>query len=113
MERTKAIFDFVFKLPAYNNMERTSLFRHNPYKLLFQAVDSGIKDQHLLQARQEREKQSLDQFLTSTAPTIHSFEQMHQWIFQNHRAYSTARLPNSNSSSEDNRSIPELLLQTY
>lgn len=77
LPRSKAIFRWIFNL---NN----SLF--NPYQLDFaSASDSGL-DSKIIFSRIEKEQQSLSK-VNKTRKKITNLKQLHQWIFQEHGAY--------------------------
>lgn len=77
MARTRAIFQWMYSLDDQNRK----------YHLTFNAVeDVGIPADDL-QARLDKEANSLKQFLKNTS-TIHSLRNCHQWLFTKHAAYS-------------------------
>jgi hypothetical protein len=82
MPRTEAIFLWVFGLDA----------PRPPYRLIFESVpDKGITA-GALKERKEKENSSLQQFLENRK-NIHSLNQLHGWLFENHAAYSMSRAP--------------------
>ena len=95
MPRTESIFKWVFSLhPTYSD-----------YELSFLSVtDDGI-EKSVLQARKIAEKGNLAKF-NITKKSIHSFEELHKWLFTKHDAYSTTvrSLP---------QKLSEKLLKTY
>jgi uncharacterized SAM-binding protein YcdF (DUF218 family) len=76
MPRTKAIFEWLYGLDNQGGN----------YQLTFDPVpDIGIATDDL-QARVDKEAESLRQFLKNTA-TIHTLQACHQWLFTEHAAY--------------------------
>ena len=76
MPRTKAIFEWLYGLDSQNDK----------YQLTFDPVpDIGIAAADL-QARIDKEAESLSQFLKNIA-TIHTLQACHQWLFTEHAAY--------------------------
>ena len=106
MDRTKTIFNYVFSLPF--NYLSSSLRSHalNPYILFFYAVDSGLSSL-IHEERVKREKISLQTFNRDTKLAFKDINDMRDWIFQKHSAYSTSRL---NSKAEK---IDPMLLKSY
>lgn len=94
IERTKAIFDHVFSLPA----DKLGIFhtltywlRKPHYRLHYKAVEAGIEDNILLASRIAREKKSRAQFEHGTKHEFSTMKEMHDWVFLKHSAYTTAR----------------------
>ncbi len=82
MPRTEAIFRWVYGLDDPGNS----------YQLIFESVpDTGIPDK-ALEARVEKERKSLIQF-EDTRNRIHSLQQLHDWMYSEHAAYSVYRQP--------------------
>ncbi|MGK7901750.1 MAG: YdcF family protein [Hormoscilla sp.] len=82
LARTKSIFQWVYGLgvPA------------NYYQLQFESVtDAGI-EQEALEARREKERQSLVR-LAEIQSQVQSFPQLHEWLFTEHGAYSVSVRP--------------------
>lgn len=93
MPRTESVFRWVFGLDTGN--------QH--YQLHFESVpDEGISRDALC-SRYEKEKNSLNQFM-ETREKIHTLNQLHQWLFMNHDAYSLSRSPEKASGK---------ILETY
>jgi len=93
MPRTESIFRWVFSLDG----------GEDTYRVNCKSVpDKGIS-RDALQARYEREKKSLEQFM-KTRKRITSLNQLHKWLFQEHAAYSLARSPHKASGK---------ILETY
>ena len=93
MPRTESVFRWVFGLDG----------GEHTYHMDFKSVpDKGIS-RDALQARCEREKKSLEQFM-KTRKKISSLNQLHKWLFQDHAAYSPARSPKKASGK---------ILETY
>ncbi len=102
MDRVKAIFSTIFSLPRFYSHDNVI---NEVYKLQFVAVDALITPE-ILQLRQEREKKSLLQFVDKTAPMFHTLQDVHNFLFLNHKAYSVERLSDGYVSE---RIDPELL----
>jgi hypothetical protein len=82
MPRTESIFRWVFSLGVDDQY----------YQMVFDSVpDTGIS-RDALQARNKKEKNSLQQFLIRRED-IHTMNQLHQWLFECHSAYSLTRSP--------------------
>mmetsp|Transcript_2574 Transcript_2574/g.4393 ORF Transcript_2574/g.4393 Transcript_2574/m.4393 type:complete len:258 (+) Transcript_2574:192-965(+) len=80
MPRTAAIFDWIFALQPQ---------RGKQIQLKYQAVpEQGITEEHRA-ARQKKEELSLQQLQESTMKNVRSLAELHQFIFQQHTAYST------------------------
>ncbi|MGB0467667.1 MAG: YdcF family protein [Pontibacterium sp.] len=79
MPRTRAIFEFIFG----------PCFTDQPCELSFETVSDKGLDESVLQQRRLREQQSLEQFLQRSA-RVTRIEQLHQWLFSEHKAYSFA-----------------------
>jgi DUF218 domain-containing protein len=91
MPRTKAIFQWMYSLSDQDRY----------YDLSFETVPNiGIASGDL-QARIEKEAESLELFLASTAH-IHNLQDAHDWLFTRHLAYSMSSgslfLPRTNAS---------------
>ena len=107
MDRTRAIFDFVFALPhrkctfCANQME--DIFRRflfiPKYKIRYVAVESGL-DPVIHESRYAREQKSLKNFIEKTRFEFADINEIHDWIFLKHAAYSTSRLNNNNEKSK-------------
>jgi len=104
MPRTMAIFDFVLGLPRYTGA------MSEPYSVEYRAAPAGITDEHVLQVRKERESSSLDSFTTSVAPVMKSMQEMHRWLFTQHKAYAASRLLVKNKKDD---AVSVELLKTY
>lgn len=79
MPRTKAIFEWLYSLDCQGSN----------YQLTFDPTpDIGIADADL-QARVNKEAESLSQFQKNTA-TIHTLQACHRWLFTEHAAYATS-----------------------
>jgi hypothetical protein len=93
MERTKAIFEWMFSPP----------FSNNKYHLEFESVsDEGI-DKKMISERKKREKESLNNFIENIQKIKNSLE-FHKWLFSEHRAYTI---------SKDNEILNNDVLKTY
>ena len=93
MARTKAIFEWIY----------SSRFSRSSYDLSFEAVSDCGVDEDNLEARRAREKKSLENFL-KLSKEIGSMSQLHNWLFNDHKAYSPA---------EDRQPIENKALGTY
>jgi uncharacterized SAM-binding protein YcdF (DUF218 family) len=96
LERTKLIFDHVYRLPPLPNAE---------YQLTYVATPNVGLEENVLAARAEREQQSIQilrQVIAQT-PTLSDF---HRWLFQKHGAYTA----NQNAASEK---LDPLVLASY
>lgn len=124
MDRTKAIFDFVFKLPLFEEGTHWSYYfggffldflgfgaTHWEYSLDYETVGAGLNDQKVLQLREEREYSSLQQFKKTLVPSIRSLAQLHQWLFTSHGAYNSERHLLKPSVGSEN--IDPAILKTY
>lgn len=116
MPRTRAIFDFVFSLPRLaGDYERRYIVRGPaataPYRLTYLSAPDGIADPHLLAVRQQKEASALAQFQDSLPLAVHSFQELHRWIFTQHNAYASKRLLPKEEQTTSN--ISEELLKTY
>ena len=69
-------------------------------ELEFISVESGLADEHILQARSEREMKSLQSFLHNVAPQWSSFQQLHTWLFTKHNAYASSRLVQNDKNTQ-------------
>jgi hypothetical protein len=79
MPRTKAIFEWLYGLDGQGGK----------YQLTFDPTpDTGIAAADL-QARVDKEAESLSQFLKNTA-TIHTLQDCHRWLFTEHAAYAAS-----------------------
>jgi hypothetical protein len=111
MDRTRRIFETVLNLPEKGHNYDARLDRFFPdkrYELSFEAVNSGISDESTLKARVDREKQSLESFETNLANKWDSFQELHDWLFTKHEAYSSKRLLKPRSTV-----VNDALLKTY
>jgi hypothetical protein len=88
MPRTEAIFRWVYGMdPA-------------PFDLRFEAVpDRGI-EASVLQARREREAQSLER-LQETMQRVTTLTQLHRWLFSEHHAYAIDRRASDPGEARD------------
>ncbi len=88
MPRTEAIFNWIYSLGDWN------------FNLTFVSVDSQDLDKSIIQARKEREKQSLNN-LQDKIYKIKSLKEFHFWFYTEHKAYTCDFLQvNSNIDSE-------------
>lgn len=97
MERTKALFDLVF--------QSWSIFEPK-VNLEYIEVDSALEPD-VLAIRQEKERQALESFKKQVKPIIKSLQDLHQYMFKDHLAYSTKRLLGTR------KPIDPKLLETY
>lgn len=105
MDRTKALFNYVFSLPATQSWY--SKFMKRKYNIEYVPVASGISDESLLKVRREKELASLQTFEKTIRHEFDSMLTFHDWIFTKHKAYATSRHSNKVDSID-----PELL-KTY
>lgn len=92
MPRTKAIFGWVYGMGQIR------------YELSFEAASDTGLDASMIQARVERERQSLISFREKAGKKIASLEDLHRWIYTEHRAYTSA-----GRASSDRVHQPEVL----
>ncbi len=84
MPRTRRIFDWVYALDA----------EPGRFSISYETVsDEGI-DAQILQARREKEQQSLAQ-LENVISSIASLRALQRWLFTQHQAYCAAAAPSS------------------
>lgn len=88
MDRTKAIFDHVFSLPATSS--KSTSHKTNPVKLNYITVAAGLDSATLL-SRESREQASLRVFESTTKQEFRDLRSMHDWLFTKHSAYSSTR----------------------
>jgi hypothetical protein len=106
MDRTKAIFNHIFSLPAGPSALRSSYLNQNKYNLLYHTTSSGLQ-KHIYDERSKREAKSLQDFLENTRHKFKDLNELHNWLFTEHQAYTSSRL--SRSSDE----IDPVLLKSY
>lgn len=88
MPRTQAVFEKVFSL---NNSWL------NPYTLVFAAAsDSGLRSE-VIKPRIEKENRSLEKF-NLIKKNISDLKTLHDWLFQEHGAYTLKITPDNNST---------------
>jgi hypothetical protein len=100
MPRVKAIFSTIFSLPQAT--------RPSGYRLQFQAVENVLSPT-VLQLRENREKQSLQNFVANTVPLLRSLSDAHHFLFRKHNAYSVERLMDGHVAEK----IDPQLLKSY
>lgn len=85
IERVQKIFQFVFGLPTSDGTPA-------PYTLEFVSTpDTGLEGD-VYEAREEREKQSLEKFKeTIETQQIETLESFHDWLFREHNVYNAHR----------------------
>ena len=84
MDRTKAIFDWIFGMDHDRN--------HAPYQLsYFASKDVGLTNE-ALQARQDHEKRSTETIQTKLVPKYTSMKEVWMFINQNHDLYTAEKL---------------------
>ena len=133
MERTRAIFQYVFSLPLTASLSSSSLSSSSlvpsssthtaslskpqslksSYKLSFDEVEDGIADANLLKLRQDKERGALVGFQNGFMREVHSFQHMHRWIYSAHKAYSASKYVDEAMNSNNNYNISNELLKTY
>ena len=109
MPRTRAMFERVFSLPPSSSSSPSSFSSSSsssssslssssshchPFQLIdiqFVEVAPGLMEP-VLSARIEREKQSLDTFISETSKQFHTFRELHEFMFSRHGAYASSRL---------------------
>jgi hypothetical protein len=86
MPRTKAIFQWVYGLPANNSGPG--------FELYFEAVpdDNEGLDETTLLARSEKEKKGMEQVI-KLKEKIRTLPALHQWLFAEHGAYAAGVKP--------------------
>lgn len=68
-----------------------SIIGNPKYSLAFEPVASGLEsDVH--EGRVKRETESMINFLERTRHKFHNFQELHEWLFSEHSAYSAKRL---------------------
>eukprot|EP01102_Stenamoeba_stenopodia_P009286 TRINITY_DN2739_c0_g1_i3.p1 TRINITY_DN2739_c0_g1~~TRINITY_DN2739_c0_g1_i3.p1 ORF type:complete len:236 (-),score=27.27 TRINITY_DN2739_c0_g1_i3:3-710(-) len=83
MERSKAIFEWVFSLDPPSN----------PYQLFFYATeDVGLNPEDLT-IRRQKEQQSVETLINKTIPRVRSLNQLHDFLFQEHQLYAVGLKP--------------------
>ena len=81
MERTKAIYDWVFGLAPWAGAARK-------YELRYDAVDDvGALPARALRSRRSREASSLRAFLDGPLPKMRLLDDVHRWINTRHSGY--------------------------
>jgi len=119
MERTKSIFQEVFRLPIVEKKPgfgwKGWLFNNAlchwwtqdtlSYNLTFVAVEAGIEDQTVLQLRKDKEQKALRDYHWDSLYDLHTF------LFTQHTAYATVRLTKEYESKVP--VISEALLKSY
>lgn len=105
MDRTRAIFDKVFSLPL------TPFSKPPSIQLQYESVPSGIIDPEILQARRDREQQSLKNFQGQVALNWKSISDLYHWLYVDHNAYATKRLEQKPKPITAN--LNDKVLQTY
>lgn len=90
IDRTMAYFNHVFSLPSKPHSWFSSSDGHSDLEIQYQSVGPGL-DGDVLQARIEREKQSLLSF-QKTRHQIRDMEELHTFLYTKHKAYSSSRL---------------------
>jgi hypothetical protein len=91
MERTRAIFEWVYRLPLDHSTDREN---ESPYELFFAAVpdvDEGIDDE-TRRIRTEKEKKGLERIL-KFKNEITTLMDFHRWMYTKHGAYAVATPP--------------------
>ncbi len=84
MPRTRAVFEWIYSLE--------SPFSSDTYDLYFEEVPDEGMDEHILKARIEKEKKSLE-YALNLKKKIQTFQQFFQWLFTEHGAYAAAAEP--------------------
>jgi len=116
MPRVKEMFSYVFSLPdsisdsASDSASVSSIDTSKKVELEFIAVEDGLLDEHLL-PRIEREKKSLLVFNTKIKNKFHSLEELSQFIFTEHKAYSASEIIKDNNSLDED--VDAAILATY
>ena len=81
MERTKAIYDWVFNL-------RPLPAAKSKYELTYEAVDDdGALPERVLRTRRRREHDSLRTFLAGDLYRRTTLKEVHEWLFLQHSGY--------------------------
>ena len=84
MDRARAYFDTVFSLPR-------GCSTNSDLEIEYQAVGPGLEGD-VLRSRIEREKESLRNFMDVTRSEFSDMEELHEFLFTRHMAYSSSRL---------------------
>ena len=86
MERTKFIFDFVYKSMSFNK-DQPKYFKYN---IDYIETKNGNVDKDELEQRLSKEKTSINSFLEQIKThKLRDFDNFVKWIYHNHDAYST------------------------
>jgi hypothetical protein len=96
LPRTEAAFTWVYRLTP----------TAASYELHFRDVADHDMDPSLLNARQERERKSLES-LKSLTQRLTTLKDFHRWLFTEHSAY------NSNADAFSQRNLTDDLLRSY
>jgi len=75
MKRTIAIFNWIKSL------------NKNNYQMYFEAVPDQGLDNNIINAREIREKSSLNNLKTYVFPKIKTLQDFHKWFYEDHKAY--------------------------
>ncbi len=89
LPRTQAIFEWVFNLDIENVQ----------YNLCFEGVNDEGLSSNVLNARIQKESKNL-QALQGLINTIMSFEELHHWLFTQHKAYAPFLKPTQTLNEE-------------
>jgi hypothetical protein len=108
MERTKAIFKFVFSLPDPHEKAGIGLEKtYSTYELNYETVGDGL-EASILTSRCEREQASLKAFEAVTKSGIFSMCGLHMWMFNKHSAYASSR-----HITKTKENVDAAVLQSY
>lgn len=86
ISRVRCIFDKIYGLAS----TPFSTLKRNKYNIQYIAVDALLPES-VLNLRLDREAKSLQKFIEQTAPSWHTLQDVHQFMFQSHDAYSSKR----------------------
>lgn len=85
MPRVKEIFSIVMELPFEVNGNKRLL------NIQYEEVGAVLEGK-LLESRKKREKESLNSFVENVKPKLNSLQELHDFIFIQHKAYNAKRL---------------------
>lgn len=86
MDRTRAMFDYIFSLPAHHIMNVRDRAFHMHYETVGDALPADV-----LVSRRQREAASLVAFNEKTKKQFQCMFELHQWLFTQHGAYASSR----------------------
>jgi uncharacterized SAM-binding protein YcdF (DUF218 family) len=114
MERSRAIFEYVFSLPDTSKLGLlSSIFNLDSkmYNLNFVSAPSGIPDSNIVEKRRQRERQSLISFQSNTVGKFANLKELHSFMFVQHKAYASSRVTEKDYHNME--AVDPELLKTY